>query len=145
MSHFSIVVIGANPEAQLAKYEENSGGDSPRDRSTEKWDFYTVGGRWLGFFKMKSGLNGAIGTPGVFANTAEPGTADRALKRDIDLTATPIPFAVVVDGKWFERGEMGWFASVTNEVEPDEWAASVRKLYDAAADNEIFTMFDCHI
>ena len=41
-----------------------------------------------------------------------------------------VPFAVVKDGKWYERGEMGWWAMVANEKEPTEWNEIVRKLLD---------------
>ena len=50
-----------------------------------KWDWYQIGGRWTGFFKIKSGGRGEIGTPGVFGNQPKEGYADQALKGDIDF------------------------------------------------------------
>lgn len=50
-----------------------------------KWDWYSVGGRWTGFFPLKDGANGKLGRPGVFGNEAEPGTADVARKDEIDF------------------------------------------------------------
>ena len=47
-----------------------------------------------------------------------------------------VPFAVVKDGKWHERGEMGWWAMVANEKEPTEWNEIVRKLLDETDDDE---------
>ena len=56
-----------------------------------------------------------------------------------------VPFAVVKDGKWYERGEMGWWAVVANEKEPKEWNEIVRKLLDETDDDELITIVDCHI
>ena len=51
----------------------------------EVWDWYLVGGRWTGYFKMKPGTEGILGKPGVLTNPARQGTADQARKRDIDF------------------------------------------------------------
>ena len=56
-----------------------------------------------------------------------------------------VPFAVVKDGEWHERGEMGWWAMVANEKEPTEWNEIVRKLLDETGDDEMITFVDCHI
>ncbi len=56
-----------------------------------------------------------------------------------------VPFAVVRDGEWYERGKMGWWATVTNEKEPTEWNEIVRKLLDETDDDELITIVDCHI
>lgn len=50
-----------------------------------KWDWYSLGGRWTGFFKLKERAKGKIGRPGLMTDTAEPGTADQLLKKDIDF------------------------------------------------------------
>jgi hypothetical protein len=50
-----------------------------------RWDWYTVGGRWRGYFKLKAhALGGAIiGRPGVFENEPRH-DADEALRGDVD-------------------------------------------------------------
>lgn len=56
-----------------------------------KWDWYSMGGRWSGFFKLKSDRipEGKLGQPGVFNNKPEERgdglRADQALKGDIDF------------------------------------------------------------
>ena len=210
-----------------------------RTNPCAKWDWYTVGGRWMGFFKMKSGKKGVLGTPGVFDNTPE-GDADIVLKGDIDFDqmrndagekagkiwdrvmdvfvgggddpdvknhisweamrkkhgdenieaarkeyhdqisilglktskddevrhmwepdeilcktraeyvqeardAAGCTFAVVKDGKWFERGEMGWWGCVSNEKEKDSWYKEFANMIDALPDNTPLTVVDCHI
>ena len=56
-----------------------------------------------------------------------------------------IPFAVVKDGVWHERGKMGWWAIVTNEKDKVEWEDFVNKMIDEADDETLFTIVDCHI
>ena len=158
MSHFTVMVLGNDPDAQLAPYhefectghvdqyvqdvditdeflqemanaaEDGEDGESPldyalgyygyEDRVVEdesevdregehkygfvvvkdgnvvkavrrtnqnaKWDWYTVGGRWMGFLKLKDGASGKLGRPGTFGNSAEERTADQVRKGDVD-------------------------------------------------------------
>ena len=54
-------------------------------------------------------------------------------------------FAVVKDGKWYERGEMGWWACVSNEKDGNKWQEEFNKLLDEADNNTLLTVVDCHI
>ena len=54
-------------------------------------------------------------------------------------------FALVKDGKWYERGEMGWWGIVSNEKDRDEWAEEFSKLFDELPDTTIISIYDCHI
>ncbi len=154
MSHFSVMVIGSDPESQLAPYhefectgiddeyvqdvditedvrqeyeradkeeystirkyceeyrglnclssmdnfvEEHKYGyfllkpDGELDKAISrtnpnaKWDWYSLGGRWTGYFKLKSGRLGEVGEPGLMTEQAQVGYADAALKKDIDF------------------------------------------------------------
>jgi len=53
--------------------------------SDSKWDWYSLGGRWSGFFKAKVGVEPVIGRPGVFNNKVEDGYSDEILKGDVDF------------------------------------------------------------
>jgi len=55
------------------------------------------------------------------------------------------PFAVVKDGKWFERGKMGWWGIVFDERNKDEWSEEFRKLFDDLPPDTLLTLVDCHI
>jgi hypothetical protein len=284
MSHFTVLVIGDDVEAQLAPYDENDTSirtdktdevrqeyegplpdylrekypdvacwkDHPEYPTLEefatswhgyeaedgryfsdynpksKWDWYQVGGRWSGFFKLK---------PGVDARKAaldNIGTTDSALKRDIDfegmqnaaeaeareqhrkffevLRNLPLPprfkdllkqhearggnvesarkeywalpsvqklskadmlpwgadamevfgvsedeyaksardnavstYALVKDGIWYEKGQMGWWGMSLNEVSEQEWLAKVNELIEVCPEDTRFTLVDCHI
>lgn len=52
-----------------------------------KWDWYQLGGRWTGFFKLKEGAIGQAGEPGLMRRGATQGYADAAYKSDIDFVA----------------------------------------------------------
>jgi hypothetical protein len=58
-----------------------------RTNPNRKWDWWVIGGRWTGHFKLKPGASGVAGRPGLFADRAEPGYADQARKGDIDFDA----------------------------------------------------------
>jgi len=54
-----------------------------------KWDWYQLGGRWTGFFKLKPGCMGLLGEPSLLArdHKMDSTTADSALKGNIDFQA----------------------------------------------------------
>jgi hypothetical protein len=213
-----------------------------------KWDWYQIGGRWSGFFKVKGVrcdehvllADHKVGEPGVFGNKAKEGYADQVRKADIDFegikadttkeahetydkfekvvegilpptktweehhkefTALGIgidavrdawhdqpfikavrkaeydntlpcvgscpvkyycvltggrdqfvkeavsqcfsTFAVLMDGKWYERGKMGWWAFVSDEK--DNWGEEYMKLLESVPADTLLTVVDCHI
>lgn len=258
MSHFTVLVIGDNPEDQLAPFQENNMDDCPRqflkfnedkecnidpetgkrgywENPNAKWDWYSLGGRWAGFFRLKPGKGGIQGHhrakdfAAIDGRTIEDLPAvqvDQCLKGDIDiegmrleakaesivtyqkfltaLDGLPLPpkwdsfresfgenidearrqywanescqalrrsdffdwddlldgeeiyvqdrvnscistHAVIKDGKWYECGEMGWFAFVHNEKGHDQWLSEYSKLFDSIPDDTLVSVFDCHI
>ena len=54
-------------------------------------------------------------------------------------------FAVIKDGKWYERGDMGWWGIVSNEKDENEWYTQIAKLLDEVPDDTLLTIVDCHI
>lgn len=56
-----------------------------RTNPNRKWDWYVLGGRWSGHFKMKPTVKGIVGEPGTFDNKCPEGFADSAFKSDIDF------------------------------------------------------------
>lgn len=136
MSHFTVMVIGKEPEKQLQPYHEYEctgikdeyvkfveAGETREELRAEyeevkeeysyksfeeflrdyygyqekdgkvgrytnpnaKWDWYQLGGRWNGFFKLKSNRTGKAGSPGIMRSPAKRGYADQCLKGDIDI------------------------------------------------------------
>jgi len=54
-------------------------------------------------------------------------------------------FAVVKDGDWFEKGEMGWWGMVANEKDEGEWEQQFGQLFDTIPDDTLIAVYDCHI
>jgi hypothetical protein len=210
-----------------------------------KWDWWVIGGRWRGFFKLKDGPEAVedafVGAPGSFGNEPEF-DADQVRKGAIDFDAmrdaaakeanetydryeeavdgldvsefTPwsefvdrvkagegaelatltieeareeyrdqpyvqalhkaqlmpwmddpsevytggreqfvqrarnsvaVPYAVVMDGKWIGKGEMGWWGMSRDEMTEYDWCLKVSELYDSLDDDTLLTLVDCHI
>jgi len=195
-----------------------------------KWDWYTIGGRWLGYFKALPGATGKLGSPGVFGNKAKPGTYDQLRRGDIDFDGmradaaaeasklydayeaavaglevpkrwaefrtayeniddarkayneTPyiaalraanllpwfedpvevygigrekfverassgsfVPYAVLKDGEWYSKGDMGWFGMSSDNVDPDTWNERVWEFLRNLPEDTLITAVDCHI
>lgn len=54
-------------------------------------------------------------------------------------------FAVLKDGQWYEKGEMGWFAIVSNEKEETAWKSELKSLIEGLSPDTRLTIVDCHI
>lgn len=222
------------------------------ENPNKKWDWYQLGGRWTGYFKLKPNTPGTIGKPGLMTAVANTGTADQAYKKDIDFDgmrresareaeadykmiqdefdgAIPVidihwkdiidpnneaynkltwdarrelyraqpalvawnsrfnkyretakidkffeklhstlvwgdlanyqcskeeyvqravdssisTFALLMNGQWYAKGEMGWWACVSNEK--DDWNREFSKLLDSIPGDTLLSVYDCHI
>jgi len=54
-------------------------------------------------------------------------------------------FAVLKNGQWYEKGEMGWFGLAANEKAQTEWHETFHKLLKETPDDVLLTIVDCHI
>lgn len=54
-------------------------------------------------------------------------------------------YAIVKDGKWYERGSVGWFGIAVDEKDRSTWNAEFAKLTDSLPPETWFTVVDCHI
>jgi hypothetical protein len=309
MSHFTVLVIGDNPEEQLQPfheyectgikdqyvkfvpceetseqlskefkekqeeynyadfsdfmkdsygYEQDEEGNWGRETNPNaKWDWFQLGGRWTGFFKLKAHVkfeysNVKVGDPGLMTDHPKQGYADQTPKKYIDFESMreeakrkaseeykkienffggeipkiEIPwkeisdekgkykdlswdkrrdlyhaqpalrklknlreeyrqrpatkesekerslfglfdlskfqithdeyvnnagagalstFAVIKDGKWYEKGEMGWWACVSNEKKENDWIKEFHELIDTLSEDTLLSVYDCHI
>ncbi|WP_349984490.1 hypothetical protein ABRP17_016405 [Stenotrophomonas sp. WHRI 8082] len=206
-----------------------------RTNPNKKWDWWQVGGRWSGYFKLKPGAIGSCGESGFLGSCRNTGAdrADQVRKGDIDVegmraeaaatdgrkwdeiraitgdlddlitwteTRERFPgdieaaraayhsqrakqaianaddkdhrfaflqlddfkvsrdvftrraadsaistFAVLKDGRWYERGDMGWFGFVADEKDPDAWNREFAALIDGLPNDTLLTVVDCHI
>lgn len=61
-------------------------------------------------------------------------------------TESAVPtFAVVMDGQWYERGQMGWWGIVKDEKDAGTWGKEFNKLIDSLPDDTLLSAYDCHI
>lgn len=56
-----------------------------------------------------------------------------------------VPYAVVKDGKWFARGEMGWWGVSHDETDEDQWCKQFHALLADLPPDTMLTVVDCHI
>ena len=54
-------------------------------------------------------------------------------------------FAVLKDGKWYQRGSMGWWGMVSDEKDKKEWCNQFRTLIDGLPAGTQLSIYDCHI
>jgi hypothetical protein len=117
-----------------------------------KWDWYSIGGRWRGFFPLKQNASFKhIGKPGLGNNKPYLDT-DVSFKRDIDFeklkseyNCTPSTHAILKDGKWIEKGKMGWWGAVLDEKPKCDWKKEWINIVQEAGNNDLFVIVDCHI
>lgn len=116
-----------------------------------KWDWYQLGGRWAGSLEIKEGAK--VEQPNFSwgwnekekAEVLTQRRADTAIKKDIANIDTLTTFAVLKDGEWYEKGEMGWGGMVSNEKDEEEWESKVRELLQGLPDDTLLSVYDCHI
>lgn len=117
-----------------------------------KWDWYELGGRWAGSIKLKPEIeeftkpNFSWGwKQSEKEKILSENLCDQAYKHEIANLNELKPFAVLKDGQWYERGEMGWFAIVSNEKSEEHWDNEIEKLLNDLSDDTLISMYDCHI
>lgn len=54
-------------------------------------------------------------------------------------------YAVLHNGEWQARGDMGWFGMSSNESDKTAWVTKVSELIDSLPDETWITTVDCHI
>ena len=104
-----------------------------------KWDWYEVGGRWSGYLPMSD-----------FDELGNYQYVNVAYVEDIDWDQfrlehnTPFCF-ITEDGEWIEKGEMGWWALVNNEMEDNEWFNIFWSYIKSLPKDTLVTTVDFHI
>lgn len=67
-----------------------------------KWDWYQVGGRWTGVFKLKDEGDGEVGEPGIMTDRAPAGYVDQCRKDSIDFEGMREERAIKYAEHWDE-------------------------------------------
>lgn len=99
--------------------------------------------RYWAEYEKELAKNNGDATWGQLLYGVKPG-----MTREEYLAAVTEPlsvFAVLKDGKWYEKGEMGWFAVVRDEKEDGAWKDEVKNLLADLPADTLLTVVDCHI
>ena len=56
-----------------------------------------------------------------------------------------VTFAILKDGEWYERGEMGCWGIASNEKPEDVWDQEFTKMINELPEETVLSVYDCHI
>jgi hypothetical protein len=54
-------------------------------------------------------------------------------------------YAIVKDGEWYQKGEMGWFGMSNDEMTQEVWDNKVTEMFNELPDDTLISIIDCHI
>lgn len=92
-----------------------------------------------------NGCNGCKGTGKAVKWPSNWKQFDGDIKPLAQVSNDTIPFAILTpDGKWFEKGKMGWWGMVSDEKAEEDWAKTVANVR-AEYGGTIAVVVDCHI
>jgi len=131
------------------------GGEWSESNPQGYWDYWRIGGRWARHLPLRDGRVGHS-EPLSWEWTDYPSAehppndpkayADVARKGDVNLEALEPTFAIVHNGEWVARGEMGWFDCLRDEQVPEEeWPQKWHEFVAALPDDTRLTVVDCHV
>jgi hypothetical protein len=157
------------------------------ENRNKKWDWYALGGRWSGYLLLKDGsradtaLAGTIDWQAMTAKNAKNaedtyskfetgfdasanynsarawfefgieniGTPDDFIPESresyVERCSSVATFAILKDGVWYEKGNMGWWAKVHDEKEQGKWNSEFISLVQSLSDYTLISLYDCHI
>jgi len=112
-----------------------------------KWDWWRIGGRWDGVaqgFIAESGDRGFNFSP-EHERINNNIVCAEILKKRLHHSPEPPAFAILTsDGKWHEKGEMGWWGMTRNEKDEGNWKEIFVEILDNHPDHWAVGI-DCHI
>lgn len=114
-----------------------------------KWDYFAFGGRWAGKLVLKPRRSGTVSPESLVGSSRpSPLEVDQACFGDVDWRKTRKafkPFAVLKHGEWHEQGQMGWFG-IARKYKPEQvWEDEISRLLEGIPQDEIVSIYDCHI
>ena len=76
--------------------------------------------------------------------TKEGEETNQDIKGNLSVIETPLCF-IDLNGEWIERGEMGWFGTISNEMDINKWEDVFKSYLDSVPDDTLLTVIDFHI
>ena len=93
-----------------------------------KYDYYGLGGGWDKEIILKDGTG-----------------TNEALVGEVDWDKTLITYSIVIDGEWFEKGRMGWFAMSDDKYTDKQWKDIVKNKIKELPKDMLVQIFEGHI
>ncbi len=56
-----------------------------------------------------------------------------------------VPYAYVIKGKWYGKGDMGWWGISNGDVQQSEWNKNFLDVWNNSSEDTLVTVVDCHI
>lgn len=128
MSHELLVVVGGDEDTLFdlmldrdLEADEGDGAEGDGDGAPHV-DWYVLGGRWSGWFRLREGAAGRLGERGVGDPRPDEhptlvGRADSALLRDVDVEGMRAEAAATAGARWD-----AWHAAVDGLPADRTWA-----------------------
>lgn len=135
-----------------------------------KWDWWVEGGRWDGWLVKKNGerCNRCLVKQLDFEGMKKAELEDRAKYYDEEIKKpepffwgykqiptrdeyvygveiSVIPYAVLHDGNWYAKGEMGWFGIDDKNYSDEEWEEGFKEFISKLDPETEVAIVDCHI
>jgi len=124
------------------------------------WDWWTVGGRWNGYLKLKDTIKYGNMVIPPYALSGPPDEANpypypypgcnSCILEDFDyegqkaaLGVEHLFFSVIKNGKWYSGGLMGWFGYA--DIRGPRWDEKEAKLIASASKKSKAVLVDFHI
>jgi len=121
---------GKNVPMKSCEACKGTGKETVTYNPKSKWDWYEIGGRWDGFFGKDK------------ANTITVKEHLKQLKKSFDAH---VCFGYLVDGKWIEKGDMGYWGMVANEKSEQEIRKKFLSLLEGLNPDDRIVAVDVHI
>lgn len=80
-----------------------------------------------------------------FGDVREEFKTSREEYVDSMVASAGVPFSVIKDGQWYQKGDMGWFGMSHNEKEEDTWNKEFWSLLNSLPPDTKLTLVDCHV
>ena len=114
------------------------------------WDWWVVGGRFAGEWVLRPGATRALPTsPSSFGYTTQiedPRRTDAARKGQIEPESIAPSYAYVdLDGKWHQRGSVGWFGMAADESSAEDWAVTFTRWFRDLPEDVWVVRIDAHV
>ena len=140
-----------------------------------KWDWWVEGGRWDGWLMTKDGkhcnrckvkeldfdgmrINDMVDMAKWYIREVEKAKLEKrkpmfwgwekkpTIKHYMEsANHFPTPYAVLHDGNWYAKGEMGWFGIDDKNYSEEEWEEGFKEFISKLDPETEITIVDCHI